>query len=317
VAFDKTGTLTEGKFSVIGLEPAPGISKEALLKTAALAEKESNHPIARAILEYAKRNEKLEMRNEEGATGEEKVKKYAVCEIAGQGLELTSGSEKILAGNRRLFESRLPGASLPIQNTKEIEVYTSVYIAKDDRYLGRILVGDTLKEGAVEAVSRLNKMGIQTGMLTGDTRSSALEAASQLGIASVEAELLPEDKLREVEELTLSGKTIFVGDGINDAPVLARSHVGIAMGSGADVAVEAADVIIMTDDPRRVPEAIERARKTHRIVIGNVVFALGAKGVFIVLAGLGMANMWVALVADVGVALADILNSTRALGSRV
>jgi Cd2+/Zn2+-exporting ATPase len=140
-----------------------------------------------------------------------------------------------------------------------------------------------------------------------------MEVASQLGIDSVKAELLPEDKLKEVENLTHSGTTVFVGDGINDAPVLARSNVGIAMGSGADAAVEAADVIIMTDDPRRVPEAIERAKKTRRIVMGNIAFALGAKGFFIVLAGLGLANMWIALVADVGVTLAAVLNSTRAL----
>jgi len=193
-------------------------------------------------------------------------------------------------------------------------VYTTVYIVRDNKYLGRILIGDTLKEGAVEALSRLREMGIRNTMLTGDTRSSAMEAASRLGITSVEAELLPEDKLREVEKLTCSGTTAFVGDGINDAPVLARSHVGIAMGCGADVAVEAADVIVMTNDPRRIPEIIERARKTHRIIIANVVFALGAKGVFIFLAVLGMVNMWIALIADVGVALAAILNSVRALG---
>ena len=321
VAFDKTGTLTRGKFTVVALEPEPGINNKTLLETAVLAERESNHPIARAILEYAEKgNEELEKRNEKLGMRNEECQKCNIQEIAGQGLEVITNETKILAGSRRLLESRLSGISLPVNET---EAYTPVYIAKDDKYLGRILVGDSLKEGAAEAVNQLNKMGIQTSMLTGDTRSSALKTASQLGIASmeeevevkVEAELLPEDKLAAIEKLAGSGITVFVGDGINDAPVLARSHVGIAMGSGADVAVEAADVIIMTDDPRRVPEAIKRARKTCRIVIGNVIFALGAKGFFIILAGLGMANMWIALIADVGVALAAILNSTRALKS--
>jgi Zn2+/Cd2+-exporting ATPase len=301
VAFDKTGTLTKGKFTIAAFEPAPGVSKETLLETAALAESESNHPIARAILEYA-------------GTGRKAEPDVVRSEIAGKGVECVSSSETILAGSRRLLEPRLNYADIPASGKGAGKWgLTSVYVAKNDKYLGRILIGDSLKEGSVETISRLRKMGIQNTMLTGDTRSSAMEAASQLGIDSVKAELLPEDKLREVENLTHSGTTVFVGDGINDAPVLARSNVGIAMGSGADVAVEAADVIIMTDDPRRVPEAIERARKTRRIVMGNIAFALGAKGFFLVLAGLGMANMWVALVADVGVALAAVLNSTRAL----
>ena len=309
VAFDKTGTLTKGEFSVAALEPGPGVSEEALLETAALAEQESNHPIARAIMERARCVK----------TGNET---FRCSEIAGQGLEVSTAGVKILAGSHRLLESRRVkgldacSSDSPVGGItgEALGTYTQVYIARDDTYLGRILIGDTLKEGAVEAVDRLRGMGIQNTMFTGDTRFSAMEAAARLGIASVKGELLPEDKLREVEKLTRSGTTVFVGDGINDAPVLARSHVGIAMGSGADAAVEAADVIIMTDDPRRIPETIERARKIHRIVMGNVAFALGAKGVFILLAGLGMANMWIAIVADVGVALAAILNSARALG---
>jgi Cd2+/Zn2+-exporting ATPase len=303
VAFDKTGTLTKGKFTIVALEPATGVSKETLFETAVMAESESNHPIARAILEYA------------GTKG--KTEPNAVrSEIAGQGVELVSCCEKILAGSRWLLESRLNDTAFSTDTDGKDagkDGYTPVYVARNDKYLGRILIGDSLKEGAVETIGRLRKMGIQNTMLTGDTRSSAMEAASQLGIDSVKAELLPEGKLREVENMIHLGTTVFVGDGINDAPVLARSHVGIAMGSGADAAVEAADVIIMADDPRRVPEAIERARKTRRIVMGNIAFALGAKGFFIVLAGLGMANMWVALIADVGVTLAAVLNSTRAL----
>jgi Cd2+/Zn2+-exporting ATPase len=302
VAFDKTGTLTEGKFTILALESGPGTDEKLLLEAAVLAEKESNHPIAEAI-----------RRGAAAAGIEASLPPGALCrEIAGQGLELRFEDQTILAGNRRLLESA--GVILPDASLSGDSVHTSVYIARNGGYCGRILIGDNLKEGAGEAVEELKTLGIRkTLMFTGDTRETALAAASGLGITAVGAELLPEDKLEEVEKLTQRGTTVFVGDGINDAPVLARSEVGIAMGSGADVALEAADVIIMTDDPRRVPEAIRRARKTRRIVMGNVAFALGTKGMFIVLAALGMANMWVALIADVGVALAAILNSARAL----
>jgi Cd2+/Zn2+-exporting ATPase len=300
VAFDKTGTLTEGKFTILALESGPGMDEKRLLEAAVLAEKESNHPIAEAIRQGA------------AAAGiDVSVPPGALCrEIAGRGLELRFEDQTILAGNRRLLESA--GVLLPAG--EDAPAYTPVYVARNGGYCGRILIGDSLKEGAGEAVEELKTLGIRkTLMFTGDTRETALSVASGLGISAVGAELLPEDKLGEVEKLTKTGTTVFVGDGINDAPVLARSDVGIAMGSGADVALEAADVIIMTDDPRRVPEAIRRARKTRRIVMGNVAFALGTKGIFIVLAALGMANMWAALIADVGVALAAILNSARAL----
>ena len=318
VAFDKTGTLTRGKFAVIAVEPEPGVSRETLLETAAQAEKESNHPIARAILEYYPGPDReLGPRPPVVSAGSTT---FRYTEIAGQGLEVHSGESRILAGSLRLLNSR--GIKRDRQDGfsgtagEDTGVYSPVYIARDNRYLGRILIGDTLKEGAAEAISRLKDMGLYTSMLTGDTQSAAVETGNRLGINAVKAELLPEDKFREVEKLAAAGITVFVGDGINDAPVLARSHVGIAMGGGADAAVEAADVIIMTDDPGRIPETIERARKTHRIVMGNVAFALGAKGIFIVLAGLGLANMWIALIADVGVALAAILNSGRALAGK-
>ncbi|MDR0447076.1 MAG: heavy metal translocating P-type ATPase [Treponema sp.] len=308
VAFDKTGTLTKGKFSVTAVKCESGVSEETLLETAVLAEQESNHPIARAIMEYAGKGIRGSALPPRGLGTGDKTR----LEIPGYGIEVNIGDSRILAGNRRLLESRGINVQSPAGETETTGACTVVYIARDNSYLGCILAGDTLKEGAVEAVKRLKEMGIHNTMLTGDNRSTAEEIASRLGIA-VKAELLPEDKLKEVEMLTHSGITAFVGDGINDAPVLARSNVGIAMGSGADVAVEAADLIIMTDDPLRVPEAIGRARKTRRVIIGNVVFALGAKGIFIALACLGMANMWIALVADVGVALIAILNSTRAL----
>ena len=307
IAFDKTGTLTKGEFSVLALKPAEGVSEELLLETALLAEKESNHPIAKAITEYGKHHTP----RPELSTSHTPM----IHEIAGQGLELDLGGVKILAGNLKLLESR----SIKIDSSsldKAEGIYTPVYFARDGAYLGRFLVGDALKEGAAGAVKKLTRMGMRISMLTGDTRASAMEAASLLGIQDVQAELLPEDKLREVEKLASLGTTVFIGDGINDAPVLARAHVGVAMGSGADVAVEAADVIISTSDPGRIPELIERARKTRRIIIGNVVFALGAKGFFIILAAMGLANMWVALFADVGVALIAILNSSRALGGK-
>jgi Cd2+/Zn2+-exporting ATPase len=299
IAFDKTGTLTRGDFSVTALESAAGIGEKRLMETAVLAEKESNHPIAAAIMEDGRSRG---IRAPETAGG-------VYREIAGRGVELCRDGETILAGSRGLLESR--GISIPAGTS---ENRTAVYIARGGAYYGRILIGDTLKEGAPEAVQSLRSLGIaKTVMFTGDARGAALDTARQLGITSVEAELLPEDKLSSMEKLTRTGTTAFVGDGINDAPVLARSDVGIAMGSGADAAVEAADVIIMTGDPRRVPEAIVRARRTRRIIMGNVVFALGAKGLFIGLAVLGLANMWIALLADVGVAVAAILNSTRAL----
>jgi Cd2+/Zn2+-exporting ATPase len=333
VAFDKTGTLTRGKFSITAVEPAGGMDERRLLETAVLAERESNHPIAEAIRAEGKARG-IEAEGQ-GSTGRPAAGAAAGAagefrEIAGRGLELRlsldqapaggpepaggPGPALILAGNRGLLESRGVAVPREEQLSGKAEANTAVYIARDGRYCGRILIGDTLKEGAEEAVRRLRGLGIAgTVMFTGDARQPALAAASRLGISAVEAELLPQDKLRELEKLTRQGTTVFVGDGINDAPVLARSDVGIAMGSGADAAVEAADVIIMTDDPRRVPESIERARKTRRIVLSNVAFALGAKGIFITLAVLGLANMWIALIADVGVALAAILNSSRAL----
>ena len=295
VAFDKTGTLTRGNFAIKSLETAPGTDETALLQTAVYAERESNHPIARAITELGA------ARGIGGGAGGD------YREIAGHGIE----AGNILAGNRRLLEER--GVTVTAGGTDD-DSDTAVYIAKNGRYLGRILIGDTDREGAAEAVARLKALGIrETVMFTGDARRPAEAAAERLGIRNVKAELLPQDKLEAMDALVRRGITVFVGDGINDAPVLARSDVGIAMGSGADAAVEAADIIIMTDDPRRVPEAIERARKTRRIVLQNTVFALGAKGAFIVLTVMGMSNMWFALIADVGVALIAIVNAARAL----
>jgi Cd2+/Zn2+-exporting ATPase len=303
VAFDKTGTLTQGKFSIQALEPAGETSGETLLEAAFLAEQESNHPIAQAINRYA-----LDQGLVPGASGAGEV--TGRREIAGRGLELTLSNGTILTGTLALLEAR----HIPVPPGMDPVTATGVYVARDGRYLGRILIGDRIKESAPEAIRELQTLGIKnTVIITGDNRAAAGEVAARLGISKVESELLPEDKLDSVERLSAAGVTVFVGDGINDAPVLARSNVGIAMGSGSDVAVEAADVIIMTDDLRRVPEAISRARRTRRIIMENVALALGTKGIFIVLAGLGMANMWLALIADVGVCLAAVVNSTRTL----
>ncbi|MDR2517252.1 MAG: heavy metal translocating P-type ATPase [Spirochaetaceae bacterium] len=294
VAFDKTGTLTRGNFAIKSLETAPGTDETELLQTAVYAERESNHPIARAITELGA------ARGIGGGTGGD------YRDLAGHGI--LAGD--VLAGNRRLLEEQ--GVIITAAGADDSD--TAVYIAKNGVYLGRILIGDTDREGSAEAIARLKALGIrETVMFTGDARRPAEAAAQRLGIRAVKAELLPRDKLTAMDELVRRGITVFVGDGINDAPVLARSDVGIAMGSGADAAVEAADVIIMTDDPRRVPEAIERARRTRRIVVENTVFALGTKGIFIALTVMGMSNMWFALIADVGVALIAIVNAARAL----
>ncbi|MDR2900180.1 MAG: cadmium-translocating P-type ATPase [Treponema sp.] len=301
VAFDKTGTLTTGKFSVNEVECADGVDEEHLLDIAVLAERESNHPMAKAIHDYA------EKRYMYSAV----YNPVAYKEVAGKGIIASiENGPVVLAGNAKLLLDH--NVVLPeLSSAKSASV---IYLAKDNRYMGRILIGDTIKEGAAEAISKLKKLGMkQIVMFTGDKADVAAETASNLGIETVKAELLPEDKLSNMEALCKNGTTIFVGDGINDAPVLARADVGIAMGSGADAAVETANVIIMTDDPRRVPEAIERSRRTYRVIVQNVIFALAFKLVFIALASLGFANMWMALVADVGVALLAILNASRVL----
>jgi Cd2+/Zn2+-exporting ATPase len=305
VAFDKTGTLTEGVFTVNRVVPADGVSEDEVLRLAASAEVHSNHPLAVAIRARA-----ADLRLE--ATEPDSFK-----ESAGYGVEASVGGRSVLAGNRRFLAER--GVAVPPRGAEDgAGDGTAVLVAVDGAYFGAVLVGDRLKEGSAEAVSRLRGLGIgKISLVSGDAAGPARAAAERLGISEVHAELLPEDKLALIEgyaaESASEGPTIFVGDGINDSPVLARSDVGIAMGSGADAAVEAADVIVMTDDPRRVPEAIERARRTRRIVAQNVVFALGFKAVFLVLGAFGIATMWEAVIADVGVALAAVLNSTRAL----
>ncbi|MDR2808849.1 MAG: heavy metal translocating P-type ATPase [Spirochaetaceae bacterium] len=300
VAFDKTGTLTEGKFSVTAVEPAAGIDEAQLFEIACTVEQESNHPIALALCKYGK---------ERGIVLRSAANVFQFKEIAGQGVALQDGETVLLAGNRHLLEAQ----SVPLPETKPV-ADTVIYVAQNGIFCGRILIGDTLKTGAQEAVLRLSALNVtDTLMFTGDSADSAAAVASKLGINTVKAGLLPADKVSETEKLTKLGTTIFVGDGINDAPVLARADLGIAMGSGAEVAIDAADVIIQTSDPRLVSEAIAGSKRIRRIVTANVVFALSAKLLCITLAILGFMNMWLALVADVGVTLLLVFNSSRLL----
>jgi Cd2+/Zn2+-exporting ATPase len=310
VVFDKTGTLTEGRFSLLALRPAPGVESDRLLRIAAAAEAESNHPVATAIVAAA--------RDGLGSSGDRATANgapplpvgTAFREIAGRGIQATVDGQAILVGNERLLSDE--GITVPAAVE---DAATGAHVAADGVYLGHIAVGDAIKPTSAAAVERLAALGVrETIMLTGDAPAAAAAVAEKLGLTSYHAGLLPEDKLQRLEAFSsLEGRTLFVGDGINDAPVLARADVGIAMGSGADAAVEAADVVIMTDDPMRVSEAIERSRRTRRIVMQNVVFALAFKGVFLALGAAGLANMWEAVIADVGVALVAVLNSTRAL----
>jgi len=303
VAFDKTGTLTEGRFQLRSVRPAPGasIDEDGMVALAAAAESHSNHPLARAVVEAAV-DRGLSPAAADGA----------FAETAGRGVSADVAGERVLVGSERLLAEA--GIAVP-ETERDAEGLTSVYVARSGVYLGRLLVGDRAKPGAEEAVAELRALGVErVALVSGDSASSAERVGAELGIGEVHADLLPEGKLALVERWSAAGeRTAFVGDGINDAPVLARSDVGIAMGSGADVAVEAADVIVMTDDPRRVSEAIRRSRRTRAIVFQNIVFALGVKGFFLTLGAFGVATMWEAVIADVGVALLAVLNSMRAL----
>ncbi|HOX33430.1 MAG TPA: heavy metal translocating P-type ATPase [Spirochaetales bacterium] len=302
--FDKTGTLTEGKFRVLSIEPMPGTEEDALLSLAAAAESRSLHPIAASIRE-ASAARGLSVGTEDEAS--------EIREVAGAGVVATIGGRRVLAGNERLLQlEAVPHDSRGIEGT-------TVDVAADGVYLGRILVGDLAKPDAAEAVEGLAALGVgRAVMLTGDAARAAAPIGAELGIGEVHAGLLPEGKLEKLERIiaetrATGGTTIFVGDGINDSPALALADVGIAMGAGADVAVESADVVLMTGEPSRVAEAVARARRTRRIVIQNIVFALGIKAAFLVLGAAGAAVMWEAVIADVGVALLATANSLRAM----
>lgn len=304
VVMDKTGTLTKGEFKVQKVLPANGFTKEELLEMAAYGEALSTHPIAQSIRKaYGKNPDSSRLSDS--------------SETAGHGVKIRLDGRQLMIGNSKLMES----AHVAYAECKENG--TIVYVSLDGKFAGAIVISDTVKEGAADAVAAMKKAGIRrTVMLTGDRKSTADAVASGLGIDEVHAELLPGDKVGCVEKLLgeLSGtknKLGFVGDGINDAPVLMRADVGIAMGSlGSDAAIEAADIVLMDDDIAKIPAIIRIARKTLRIVKSNVFFAITVKLLILLLSVFGLASMWAAVFADVGVAVICILNSMRALKVR-
>ena len=337
VVFDKTGTLTDGTFSVTELIGAPGVSETELIDIAAAAETFSTHPIAQSVRAYRDslttdarpdndNDANLAQPDSDSTTTgarpgssstttAERVRD--VREISGQGVEAVVDGRNVLVGNGKLM------AAHDIAFTATDVPGTVLYVAADGTYLGAIVIADTVKPDAARAIADLRAAGVKkTVMLTGDRTPVARAVAAELGIDDVHAELLPQDKVAEVEALLAQterdtngkGKLAFVGDGINDAPVLTRADIGIAMGAmGSDAAIEAADIVLMNDDPDDIARAIHLARRTMGIVWQNIVFALGVKFAVLVLAAFGIANMWMAVFADVGVAVIAILNAMRAM----
>ena len=305
IVFDKTGTLTKGEFKVSGIIPdtAGGMDQATLLELAAYGEGYSNHPIANSIREaYGKPLSMERVTNAE--------------EVAGHGIHARIDGREVYIGNAKLMKAQ----QIPFTETRSAG--TIVYLACDGVFAGTIVISDTIKEGAKEAIAEMKRVGVKKCvMLTGDREAAAQAVADTLGLDEVHAELLPADKVSEVEQLLAKesekGKLAFVGDGINDAPVLTRADIGIAMGSmGSDAAIEAADVVLMDDDVRKIASIVKIARKTLRIVKQNIVFALAVKALVLILGALGMANMWEAVFADVGVSVIAILNSMRALNEK-
>ena len=303
VVFDKTGTLTQGVFEVTGVYPAGGVDAAALLETAALAESYSKHPISQSLKK---------------ACGKEldPARVDKVEELGGYGITAQVDGRPAAVGNARLMAKlglTVPAASQP---------GTLVYVAIDGAYAGYILISDVVKPTAAQAIAGLKRAGVRrTVMLTGDAEPVAKAVASQLGIGEYRAGLLPEDKVAQVEALLDEKQPkenlAFVGDGINDAPVLSRADIGIAMGAlGSDAAIEAADIVLMDDDPARIALAMDISRRTVRIVYQNIVFALAIKAACLALGALGLAGMWLAIFADVGVMVLAVLNATRALYTR-
>lgn len=299
VVMDKTGTITKGEFEVRGIHHN-NIPEDELLELAALVEAHSTHPISRSIIKAYGKAPDLSLVND-------------VKEVSGHGIIAKVGNREVAVGNNKLM------ASLGIEPMDCHEIGTIVHVAVDGVYEGHILIADGIKEEAVEAIGKLRKIGIKkTVMLTGDIKSVAKSIAVQVGVDEYRAELLPDDKVNAVEELinqkNPKDKLVFVGDGINDAPVLSRADIGIAMGGmGSDAAIEAADVVLMDDNLMKLPKAIRIAAKCMGIVYQNIWFALGIKGICLILGALGIANMWIAIFADVGVMVIAVLNAIRAL----
>lgn len=300
VVFDKTGTLTKGVFEVTEIHPSAEFNEESLVRYAAFAESASNHPISRSLKKYYGRDIDLsEVDN--------------ISEIAGHGVSAVVNGKRVLAGNMKLMDK---------ENICVEKVYdngTVIFVAVDDVYAGCIVISDVIKDNANIAVSSLKACGVRkTVMLTGDNRKTACAVSAETGIDEVHAELLPADKVACVEKLLSNksekGKLVFVGDGINDAPVLSRADIGIAMGAlGSDAAIEAADIVLMDDDPAKISLAYRISVNTLKIVKQNIVLALAIKAVCLVLGALGIANMWLAIFADVGVMVIAVLNAIRAL----
>ena len=299
VVFDKTGTLTKGEFKVTEMKPA-GVSEDKLLEVAALGESYSNHPIAGSIIEaYGKEIERSRVSD--------------AVEIAGHGVQILVDGVMTYVGNEKLMKKQ----SIAYEPCESAG--TVVYVGQEQTFLGALVISDTVKQGAAEAIHKMKNVGVKKCvMLTGDREKTAKHVADELKLDEVHAELLPGDKVDEVEKLLSAQKDgerlAFVGDGINDAPVLTRADIGIAMGSlGSDAAIEAADVVLMDDDIRKIASTVLISRKTLRIVKQNIVFALAVKAVVLLLGAIGVANMWEAVFADVGVSVLAILNSMRVM----
>lgn len=297
VVMDKTGTVTEGSFNVASIIP-DGISKDELLAYAGCAESLSTHPIATSIMKEVKRS------------GVKVSEALDIKEISGKGMEVLLKEGKILCGNRQLLESN--NIAIPVDANN---VYgTEVFIAFNEQYVGRIIINDTIKKDSKEAVSDLKKYGMWTAMLTGDAEENARNVAAIAGIDDVYARQMPEDKLNNLVKIRQShGAVMFIGDGINDAPVLAGADVGAAMGSGADAAIEAADVVFINSNLSAVPESIKIAKTTKKIAMENVIGALTIKAIVMILGFAGIASMWMAVFADSGVAMLCVLNAIRIL----
>ncbi len=311
VVFDKTGTLTKGEFKVTDIVTASesSISKDELLEMAATGEAFSNHPIARSVFTaYLESSGKKDIDRTSISEADTK-------EVSGRGIETVYNGKKLLLGNSKLMNENSISSFAEAASVSG----TVVYVSYDGKFMGYVVISDVIKEGAKDAIAGIKKVGVnKTVMLTGDRKDVAEDVGRQIGIDEVISQLLPADKVERVEKMLSSedngSKLAFVGDGINDAPVLMRADVGIAMGSlGSDAAIEAADIVIMDDDINKIPSVIGIARKTIRIVKENIVFALSVKVIILILGALGLTTMWLAVFGDVGVAVIAILNSMRAL----
>ena len=304
VVMDKTGTVTEGKFKVAQIVSDGIYAEDRILAFAGAAESCSTHPIATSIMEEVKKR-RLEI---------PEVKD--IKEISGKGMEVTLDDGMLLCGNIELLTMK--GIEVP---SKAKEIYgTEVLLAFNEKYIGYIVINDKIKSDSKQAISDIKRYGLWTAMLTGDAKRVAESVAKEVGVTDVYSELLPADKVSKVEELLekkpAKEKLVFVGDGINDAPVLSRADIGIAMGAlGSDAAIEAADILFMDDDPLKISKAIHISKKCIRIVYENIYFAIGIKIICLVLGALGIANMWAAIFADVGVMVIAVLNAIRALNA--